>query len=83
MIFNENMLFKSLIISFGLLLGLSCCCFIQISVAGYQLKSIDILSDIKTDTLKSVSEVAFVRKQFIDSCKSGLICFFEILINCN
>lgn len=72
---NKNMFFKSIIISVGLLIGLFFCFFIQISIAGYLLKNIDIFSDIKMDTLKLITESPFVKKQFIDSCKSGLICF--------
>ena len=72
---GNNKIYKSLISSAGLLFGLFFCHFIEISVAGYQLKKIDIISDIKADTIKFISKNPVVKKQFIDSCKNGLICF--------
>ncbi len=72
---NNNKLHKSLLIPFVLLIGLYCFYFIQITVAGYELKKIDILSDIKTDTVKNISQFNYIKKQFIDSCKTGLVCF--------
>jgi hypothetical protein len=71
----NNQLHKSLLIPFLLLTGLFCCYFIQITVAGYELNKIDILADIKADTTKNTPQFSSIKKQFIDSCKPGLICF--------
>ena len=71
----NNKLHKSLLIPFLLLIGLFCFYFIQISVAGYELKKIDILSDVKTDTIKNITQFRYTKKQFIDSCKTGMVCF--------
>jgi lysophospholipase L1-like esterase len=71
---EENKLNKSLLLSIFVLIGLIGIYWMpDISIFGYQLKKIDLFSDLR-EKKKKVIPKHFIYKQYIDSCKSGITC---------
>jgi hypothetical protein len=71
---EENKLYKSLLLSIFVLIGLIGIYWMpDISIFGYQIKKIDIFSDLR-EKKKKVIPKHFINKQYIDSCKSGITC---------
>ena len=71
---EENKLYKSLLLSIFVLIGLIGIYWMpDISLFGYQIKKIDIFSDLR-EKKKKVIPKHFINKQYIDSCKSGITC---------
>ncbi|MFN8263767.1 MAG: GDSL-type esterase/lipase family protein [Chitinophagales bacterium] len=72
---EKNKLGKSALLPLILLIGLLASYFVKVSIIGYELKSVDILSDVRVDTIKKKKIVSASKKQISDTCLSGLTCF--------
>ncbi len=72
----NNKLFHSFLISFLVLIGLGLCSYIpKTKLFGYELKKIDVLSDIRPEKKQKLTKKNTIKKEFLDTCPAGTICF--------
>jgi len=72
----KNKLFHSFLVSFLVLLGLILSSYIPESeMFGFKLKKMDIFSDIRIEKKQKTLKVKHIKKEFLDTCPTGTICF--------
>ena len=72
----KNKLFHSFLLPLLVLFGLIFCSFIpNAKLFGYELKKVDVFSDIKVEKSKHTIQKPLIKKEFLDTCPKGTICF--------
>ena len=72
----RNKLFHSFLLSFFVLIGLVFCSYIpKTKLLGYEIKNVDIFSDIKIEKKEKKNLKILIKKEFVDTCPTGIICF--------
>ncbi len=73
---SKNKLINSFLISFFVLIGLVLCSFIPTtSILGLEIKKMDIFSDIRIDSKNKLNNLNTIKKEFLDTCPKGMVCF--------
>ena len=73
---SQNKLINSFLISFFVLIGLVLCSFIPTtSIFGLEIKKMDIFSDIRIDSKNKLNNLNTIKKEFLDTCPKGMVCF--------
>ena len=72
----KNKLFHSFLISTLVLSGLVLCSYIpKNKIFGYEIKKIDVFSDVRVEKKQVKIPLHAIKKEFLDTCPSGTICF--------
>ncbi len=72
----KNKLFHSFLFSFFVLVGLVIFSFFpKANIIGFEVKNVDILSDIRFDEPLKKTIKPTIKKEFVDTCPTGTICF--------
>jgi len=72
----KNKLFHSFLISTLVLSGLVLCSYIpKKKIFGYEIKKMDVFSDVRAEKKQVKIPLHTIKKEFLDTCPSGTICF--------